>query len=68
MEEFEAELVVTRTIYRSGKVVYKGAFKTFKDHIVLGLDDAKDLEFLNDFAYEQLKRKILNTINKRDSK
>ena len=61
MEEFEMGIKVERILNPTTNVaIYKGRFKHYAVKIKLNVDDHDDLVFLDDFAYEQLKRKLLD--------
>jgi hypothetical protein len=62
MEEFEHGYKVSRVVYKSGKVRYIGKFKHYNATLVLNMDDYEDLEFLDKFAYDEIKRKIINNM------
>ena len=63
-EEYKEGFKLTRTIYASGKVLYKANFKQYEDILSLNLDMAEDLEFLDDFAYEELYKSVKNKMRK----
>jgi hypothetical protein len=63
MEEFEAGLKVERVIYTSQIAVYTATFKHYVEKIKLNIDDKDDLSYLDEFAYGQLKRQLLDKMN-----
>jgi hypothetical protein len=63
LEEFEKQLVITRVIYKSGKILYKGKFKTMEELLELHIDDKHDIEYLDEFASTELKKKLIKKIN-----
>ncbi len=67
-EEFVNKVIIRRKLYTTGKVVYNGEFKMhgklYTEKLNYKMNEPEDLSYYDDFARQQLVRKLLRKVNK----
>ena len=66
--DFVNGVSVKRKLYTTGMVEYKGEFKMhgnlYTDNVSYNMNEPEDLSYYDNFAREQLIRKLLKQVNK----
>lgn len=67
-EDFLNRLIVRRKLYTNGRVEYTGEFEMYgdiyKDKLNYKMNEPEDLSYYDNFAREQLIRRLLKQVNK----
>lgn len=66
--DFVEGVSIKRKLYNTGKVEYKGEFKMngdlYFENVSYKMNEPEDLSYYDDFAREQLIRKLLKQVNR----